>query len=47
MLNKNMFENIFKPGKIGNLDIKNRLVVPPMLTEYADESGNLTERYIR
>jgi len=42
-----MFKKIFKSGKIGNLEIKNRLVVPPMLSEYADEDGNLTERYIR
>lgn len=42
-----MFNKIFEPGKIGNLEIKNRLVVPPMLSEYADEDGNLTERYIR
>ena len=47
MFKKEMFENMFKPGKIGNLEIKNRLVVPPMLSEYADEDGNLTERYIR
>ncbi|AHV97779.1 FAD-dependent oxidoreductase [Paenibacillus sabinae] len=42
-----MFTKIFEPGKIGNLEIKNRLVVPPMLTEYAAEDGKLTERYIR
>lgn len=42
-----MFDKIFQSGKIGNLEIKNRLIVPPMLTEFADESGRLTERYIR
>ncbi|MDT3425872.1 2,4-dienoyl-CoA reductase-like NADH-dependent reductase (Old Yellow Enzyme family)/thioredoxin reductase [Paenibacillus forsythiae] len=42
-----MFTRIFEPGKIGNLEIKNRLIVPPMLTEYAAEDGRLTERYIR
>lgn len=47
MFKKEMFQEMFKPGKIGNLEIKNRLTVPPMLTEYADEDGNLTERYIR
>lgn len=41
-----MFEKLFEAGKIGNLEIKNRLVVPPMLTEYATEDGRLTERYI-
>lgn len=42
-----MFKKIFEPGKIGNLEIKNRLIVPPMLTEFAAEDGRLTERYIR
>lgn len=41
------FKKIFEPGKIGNLEIKNRLIVPSMLTEYASKDGNLTERYIR
>lgn len=41
------FEHIFSPGKIGTMEVRNRLIVPPMLTEYADENGNLTERYIR
>ncbi|MGL1891485.1 MAG: NAD(P)/FAD-dependent oxidoreductase [Spirochaetaceae bacterium] len=42
-----MFKEIFKPGKIGTLEIKNRLIVPAMLTEFAAEDGRLTERYIR
>lgn len=42
-----MFKATFKPGKIGNLEIKNRLIVPAMLTEFAAEDGRLTERYIR
>ena len=41
------FEKMFEEGKIGRLTIKNRLIVPPMLTEYAAEDGSLTERYIR
>jgi NADH:flavin oxidoreductases, Old Yellow Enzyme family len=41
------FERMFSPGKIGNMAVKNRLIVPPMLTEYAAEDGKLTERYIR
>lgn len=40
------YKNILKPGMIGNLEIKNRLIVPPMLSEYAQENGDLTERYI-
>jgi 2,4-dienoyl-CoA reductase-like NADH-dependent reductase (Old Yellow Enzyme family)/thioredoxin reductase len=42
-----MLEKLFESGKIGNLEIKNRLIVPPMATEYAAEDGRLTERYIR
>ncbi|WP_283624841.1 oxidoreductase [Clostridium butyricum] len=38
---------IFESGKIGNLEIKNRMVVPPMLTEYANEDGSINERFIR
>ena len=41
------FKKMFEPGKIGNVEIKNRLVVPPMASLYAAEDGNLTERYIR
>lgn len=41
------FKKLFEPGNIGSLMIKNRLIVPPMLTEYAAEDGSLTERYIR
>jgi len=45
--NIRIFKAIFQLGKIGNLEIKNRLVVPVMLTEFAAEDGSLTERYIR
>jgi 2,4-dienoyl-CoA reductase-like NADH-dependent reductase (Old Yellow Enzyme family)/thioredoxin reductase len=41
------FTHLLSPGRIGRLEIKNRLIVPPMLTEYAAEDGRLTERYIR
>lgn len=42
-----MLKKIFEPGRIGNLEVKNKLIVPPMLTEFAAEDGRLTERYIR
>ena len=42
-----MFKNLFTAGKIGNLEIKNRMVVPAMLTEYANEDGSINERFIR
>lgn len=41
------FEHLFTPGKIGTMEVKNRLIVPPMLTEYAAEDGSLTDRFIR
>lgn len=41
------FEHLFLPGKIGSMEVKNRLLVPPMLTQYAAEDGSLTERFIR
>lgn len=40
------FKKIFEPGQIGNMQVANRLIVPPMLTEYAAEDGSLTDRYI-
>lgn len=41
------FQNLFTPGSIGTMEVKNRFVVPPMLTEYAEEDGSLNDRYIR
>lgn len=42
-----MFNKIFEPGKIGSMELKNRLVVPAMLSIYANEDGSLSERYIK
>lgn len=42
-----MLDNLFSKGKIGNCEIKNRLVVTAMVTNYCDKEGNATERYIR
>ena len=41
------FDHLFSSAHIGTMALKNRLIVPPMLTEYANEDGSLTERYIR
>lgn len=41
------FRNLFTPGMIGSMQVRNRMIVPPMLTEYAAEDGRLTERYIK
>ena len=42
----NEFKEIFKPGKIGKMEVPNRLVVPAMATMYADEDGKITDRLI-
>ncbi|MEC0184695.1 FAD-dependent oxidoreductase [Paenibacillus peoriae] len=41
-----MFKKIFEPIKIGELEIKNRLVVPAMVMNYCNSDGTATERYI-
>lgn len=35
---------LFSPFRIGPLELKNRLVMAPMATHYADETGAVTER---
>lgn len=42
-----MLDNLFSKGKIGNCEMKNRLVVTAMVTNYCDNKGMATERYIR
>lgn len=37
---------LFTPIKIRGLEIKNRIVMPPMATGFADENGEVTERLI-
>ena len=37
-----MFNSIFRPGKIGNLEIKNRLIKPAQHMSAADEKGFIT-----
>ena len=40
------FENLFSPFSIGSLKLANRLVMPPMATNYASLEGFVTERQI-
>lgn len=40
------FKSLFTAGKIGKLYLKNRLVMPPMVRNYADENGLVTKRYV-
>ncbi len=37
---------LFSTGKIGGLTLKNRLLMAPMVRNYADERGRLTPRYL-
>jgi 2,4-dienoyl-CoA reductase-like NADH-dependent reductase (Old Yellow Enzyme family)/NADPH-dependent 2,4-dienoyl-CoA reductase/sulfur reductase-like enzyme len=37
---------LFEPGKIGTMRIKNRIVMSPMITDYADEEGYVTQKLI-
>jgi 2,4-dienoyl-CoA reductase-like NADH-dependent reductase (Old Yellow Enzyme family)/thioredoxin reductase len=40
------FPMMFSPGRLGRLVAKNRLVMPPMVRNYADNQGGVTPRYI-
>jgi 2,4-dienoyl-CoA reductase-like NADH-dependent reductase (Old Yellow Enzyme family)/thioredoxin reductase len=40
------YQNIFKEGKIGNLTLKNRVVMPPMGTNLAGSEGEVTDHLI-
>jgi len=37
---------LFSPGRIGKLALKNRLIMAPMVRNYADEQGRMTPRYL-
>lgn len=39
-------EKLMKTGNIGRMKLKNRLVVPAMVTMYANEDGTISKRYI-
>jgi 2,4-dienoyl-CoA reductase-like NADH-dependent reductase (Old Yellow Enzyme family)/thioredoxin reductase len=40
------FKNLFSPFQIGKLELKNRIVMPPMATNFAGENGSVNERHI-
>ena len=41
------YEKLFARGKIGNLELKNRIVLPPMGTNMASYTGEATDEIIR
>lgn len=40
------FKTLFSPFRIGKLELKNRIVMPPMATYFADEDGKVNDRHI-
>ncbi len=40
------FDRLMSPGKIGKMEVKNRIVLPPMITEYATRDGFVTQKQI-
>ena len=46
MVQNNDFKNLFAPGKIGKLCLKNRIVMSAMGTRYCGIWGEVTERMI-
>jgi 2,4-dienoyl-CoA reductase-like NADH-dependent reductase (Old Yellow Enzyme family)/thioredoxin reductase len=40
------YPTLFSPFKIGNVDLKNRMVMPPMATHFAGEDGAVNDRHI-
>lgn len=42
-----MYENLFEPLKIGQMEVKNRLVVPAMSTLTATPDGACTEQFVK
>lgn len=41
------YENLFSKGKIGRLELKNRIVMPPMGTGLASSTGEVTNELVR
>ena len=40
------FKRLFEPGRIGQMQVRNRIVMPPMGTGYHDEGGYVSQRFI-
>ena len=40
------FSKLFEPGSIGSMKIRNRIVMPAMATNYADDDGQVTDLMI-
>ena len=42
-----MYTHLFTPAKLGNMELKNRMIVPAAVTRLAGSDGNTTEGFIR
>ncbi len=42
----NRFKKIFEPSNIGQMNLKNRIVMPPMGTNYAEAGGAVSQRML-
>ena len=40
------YSALFSPGRIGSREAKNRLVMAPMVRNYADSEGRVTPRFL-
>jgi 2,4-dienoyl-CoA reductase-like NADH-dependent reductase (Old Yellow Enzyme family)/thioredoxin reductase len=40
------FKTLFSSFRVGNLELKNRIVMPPMATNFAGEDGSVNDRHI-
>ena len=40
------FKKLFEPGQIGQMQVRNRIVMPPMGTGYHSEGGYVSQRFI-
>ena len=38
------FQHLFRPGKIGSLELKSRILMAPMGSNYAEADGRCGER---
>jgi 2,4-dienoyl-CoA reductase-like NADH-dependent reductase (Old Yellow Enzyme family)/thioredoxin reductase len=45
-MSANRFKKIFEPASIGQMNLKNRMVMPPMGTNYAEAGGAVSQRMI-
>jgi 2,4-dienoyl-CoA reductase-like NADH-dependent reductase (Old Yellow Enzyme family)/NADPH-dependent 2,4-dienoyl-CoA reductase/sulfur reductase-like enzyme len=40
------FPKLFEPGKIGRLELKNRIIMAPMITLYVNQDGSVSDRML-